>query len=56
MGERKLKYKETMAVVDRKHDIMSSINMEPDERGLLTKMFLKRTTYPDFFKYIPIND
>lgn len=50
MGERKLKYKETLSIIDKKNDMIASFNMEPDERGLFSKMFSKKLTYPDYFK------
>jgi hypothetical protein len=51
MGERKLKYKEMMLVTDLKNDLIASINMEPDNRGLFSRVFSKKSTfYPDYFK------
>ena len=50
MGERKLKYKQYMTIVDKRNDMIASINMEPDERGLISRVFYKRTTFPDYFK------
>ena len=51
IGDRKVKYKERMIVVDMKNDILASINMEPDDRGILKKVFSKKNTYPDYFRY-----
>ena len=50
MGERRVKYREYMIVVDKKNDLIASINMEPDERGLFSRVFTKKSTYPDYFK------
>lgn len=52
MGERKLKYKEMMLVTDLKNDLIASINMEPESRGLFSRVFSKKSSvYPDYFKY-----
>jgi len=50
MRERKLKYKETMMVADRKNDLIASIDMEPDDRGFFSKVFSKGNAYPDYFR------
>ena len=51
IGERRVKYKEFMIVVDKKNDLIASINMEHDDRGLMKRLFSKRNTYPDYFRY-----
>jgi len=52
MGERKIKYKETMIVSDKKNDMLAYIDMEPDDRSFFGKVFSKKTSYPDQFKGI----
>jgi hypothetical protein len=51
MGERKLKYKEMMLVTDLKNDLIASINMEPEAKGIFSRVFSKKSSlYPDYFK------
>lgn len=55
IGERKVKYKESMVVVDLKNDLLAFINMETDDRGFFTKIIKKKSSYPDYFRYNYIN-
>jgi hypothetical protein len=50
VGSRALKFRGKLLVLDMKNDIISQINLDPDERGFMSKLFSKKTTYPDYFK------
>jgi len=50
IGDRKIKYKENMIVIDKKNDLISWIDMEPDDRGFFGKVFSKKSNYPDYFR------
>jgi len=50
MGDRTLKFRGKLYVIDEKNDIMSYIHLDPDTRGFFKKMTSKKQTYPDFFK------
>jgi len=39
-----------MQVADRKNDIIAVMDMDHDERGFFSKMFSKKSNYPDHFR------
>ena len=50
MGSRSLKFRGKLFVVDEKNDLISEIELDPDDRGFFKKMTSKKHTYPDYFK------
>lgn len=50
MGDRALKFRGKLFVVDEKNDLISYIQLDPDDRGFFKKMVSKKQTYPDYFK------
>ncbi len=50
MGDRSLKFRGKLFVVDEKNDLISYIQLDPDDRGFFKKMVSKKQTYPDYFK------
>ena len=50
LGNRTIKYKGNLTVVDLDNDIIAQIIMDPDERGFFKKIFTKKGTYPDYFR------
>jgi len=52
-GNRTINYSGHMVVSDEKNDLISFISMNPDDRGLIKKIFTKKIpTNPDYFKGI----
>ncbi len=49
-GSRTIKYFGNLIVTDTKNDLISFIDMNPDDRGFLSKLFAKKREYPDYFK------
>ena len=50
LGNRSIKYKGNLTVIDLDNDLISQIIMAPDERGFFKKIFTKKGTYPDYFR------
>lgn len=50
VGDRMLKFRGRLFVIDQTNDLISMIHLDPDERGFFKKMVSKKTTYPDYFK------
>jgi hypothetical protein len=50
VGARALKFRGKLFVVDQKNDLISQIELDPDERGFFKKIVSKKQTYPDYFK------
>jgi hypothetical protein len=50
MGNRTIKYKGNLTIIDEENDLISQLQMDPDERGFFKKMFSKKGTYPDYFR------
>jgi hypothetical protein len=51
VGSRTLKFKGMLFVIDQKNDIISHVDMDPDERGFFKKMVSNKNTLPDHFRY-----
>ena len=51
MGDRTLKFKGKLYVIDEKNDIMSFIHLDPDKRNFFKKITSKKKTTPDYFRY-----
>jgi hypothetical protein len=52
VGQRALKFRGTLVVIDEKNDLLSFVEIDPDERGFFGAISKKKTTYPDYFKGI----
>lgn len=50
IGDRTLKFKGKLYVIDEKNDIMSHVHLDPDKRGFFKKITSKKKTAPDFFR------
>lgn len=50
MGDRTLKFRGKLYVIDQKNDIMSYIHLDPDNRNFFKKITSKKKTSPDYFK------
>jgi hypothetical protein len=50
MGQRLLKFRGKVHVVDEKNDLLVELSVDPDDRGFFKKMTSKKQTYPDYFK------
>ena len=50
IGDRALKFRGKLFVIDEKNDLISFIQMDPDERGFFKKLTSKKNTNPDYFK------
>ncbi len=50
MGERALKFRGILTVIDEKNDLMSFIQLDPDQRGFFKKLTTRKQTNPDYFK------
>jgi hypothetical protein len=50
IGDRTYTVIDKFYVVDEKNDLISYMEFNPDERGTFSKMFSKRTTFPDYVK------
>lgn len=50
MGERALKFRGILTVTDEKNDLISFIELDPDQRGFFKKLTSKKHTNPDYFK------
>ncbi len=51
MGSRALKFRGKLFIIDKANDLISQIQLDPDERGFFKKMVSKKQTFPDYFKY-----
>ncbi len=51
LGERSLKFRGILTVIDEKNDLISYIQLDPDQRGFFKKLTSKKQTNPDYFKY-----
>jgi hypothetical protein len=49
MGDRTLKFRGKLYVIDEKNDLISYIYLDPDTRGFFKKLTLKKETPPDYF-------
>lgn len=49
LGNRSIKYKGKMIVVDEKNNLIAQIDMSLDKRGFFKKLVTKKDTYPDNF-------
>lgn len=50
VGERALKFRGELWVTDKKNDLISYIEVDPDKRGFFKKLTSKKHTNPDYFK------
>lgn len=50
VGERALKFRGILTVVDKNNDLISYIELDPDQRGFFKKLTSKKHTNPDYFK------
>lgn len=50
VGERALKFRGKLFVIDEKNDLISYIHLDPDERGFFKKLTSKKQTNPDYLK------
>ncbi len=51
-GNRTIKYYGNLTVVDEENDLIANIQMDPDERGFIKKLFTKKKKSGDYFKGI----
>lgn len=50
MGDRALKFRGKLFVTDLKNDLISYIQLDPDERGFFKKLTSKKQTNPDYLR------
>jgi hypothetical protein len=50
VGQRLLKFRGKVHVIDEKNDLIIELNVDPDERTFIKKITSKKQTYPDYFK------
>jgi hypothetical protein len=50
VGERSLKFRGKLWVTDEKNDLISYIELDPDQRGFFKKLTSRKQTKPDYFK------
>lgn len=50
IGTRKVRFSGKLCVVDERNDYVCIIEMNPDERGLFSKLMSSKKTFPDYFK------
>ncbi len=50
MGSRALKFRGKLYIVDQANDLISHIQLDPDDRGFFKKIVSKKQTFPDYFK------
>lgn len=50
VGARALKFRGKLSIIDVKNDLISHIELDPDQRGFFQKMVSKKQTFPDYFK------
>jgi hypothetical protein len=50
VGKRALLFRGILTVVDEKNDLISYIQLDPDQRGFFKKLTSKKQTNPDYFK------
>jgi hypothetical protein len=50
VGERKVKFKGKVIVIDKANDVVCFVKVDPDERKGLQRISKRKETFPDYFK------